>query len=67
MIHLEKLTYGNFDDVFELKVKNVRCPFVASSCYSVAEAYVAMMCGGHVFPFAICNDKRLVGFIQDGR
>lgn len=25
-----------------------------------------MMCGGHVFPFAIYNDKRLVGFIQIG-
>ena len=37
---------------------------MASNCYSVAEAYVAMMCGGHVFPFAICNDKRLVGFIR---
>ncbi|MBO4933779.1 MAG: GNAT family N-acetyltransferase, partial [Clostridia bacterium] len=66
MIHLEKLTYENFDDVFELKVKEVQYPFVASNCYSVAEAYVTMMCGGHVFPFAIYNDKRLVGFIQIG-
>ena len=24
MIHLEKLTYENFDDVFELKVKKVQ-------------------------------------------
>ena len=66
MIHLEKLTYENFDDVFELKVKKVQYPFVASNCYSIAEAYVTMMCGGHVFPFAIYNDKRLVGFIQIG-
>ena len=50
MIHLEKLTYENFDDVFELKVKKVQYPFVASNCYSVAEAYVTMMNGGHVFP-----------------
>ena len=28
MIHLEKLTYENFDDVFELKVKKVQYPFV---------------------------------------
>jgi diamine N-acetyltransferase len=64
MIHLEKLTYENFDDVFELKVKKDQYPFVASNCYSVAEAYVTMINGGHVFPFAIYNDKRLVGFIQ---
>ena len=45
MIHLEKLTYENFDDVFELKVKKVQYPFVASNCCSVAEAYVTMMSG----------------------
>ncbi len=38
MIHLEKLTYENFDNVFELKVKKVQYPFVVSNCYSVAEA-----------------------------
>ncbi len=64
MIHLEKLTYENFDDVFDLRVKKEQYPFVADNCYSVAEAYVTMMNGGHVFPFAIYNDKQLVGFIQ---
>ena len=66
MIHLEKLTYENFDDVFELKVKKIQYPFVAGNCYSVAEAYVTIINGGKVFPFAIYNDKRLVGFIQIG-
>ena len=57
MIHLEKLTYENFNDVFELRVKKAQYPFVADNCYSVAEAYVTMMCGGHVFPFAIAPAK----------
>ena len=30
MIHLEKLTYENFDDVLELKVKEAQYPFVRS-------------------------------------
>ena len=66
MIHLEKLTYDNFDDVFDLKVKREQYGFVASNCYSVAEAYVTMINGGKVFPFAIYNDKRPVGFIMLG-
>lgn len=64
MIHLEKLNYDNFFDVFGLKVKQAQKGFVASNCFSVAEAYVTLVNGGHVFPFAIYCDKRLVGFIQ---
>ena len=66
MIRLEKLTYDNFDDIFELKPKREQYGFVASNCYSVAEAYVTMINGGQVFPFAIYNDKRPVGFIMLG-
>ena len=66
MIHLEKITYENFDDVFDLKVKQEQYPFVASNLYSVAEAYVTLVNGGQVFPFAICDDDKLVGFIQLG-
>ena len=64
MIHLEKLTYDNFDDVFELEVTEEQKNFVAHNCYSVAEAYVTLINGGQVFPFAIYNDDELVGFIQ---
>ena len=64
MIHLEKLTYENFEDVFDLKIKKEQYPFVASNTFSVAEAYVTLVNGGHVFPFAIYNDQKLVGFIQ---
>ena len=64
MIHLEKLNYDNFDDVFELEIKKEQYPFVADNCYSVAEAYVTLINGGKVFPFAVYNDETLVGFIQ---
>ena len=66
MIHLEKITYENFDDVLELKIKREQYPFVASNLYSIAEAYVTLVNGGQVFPFAIYNDDTLVGFIQLG-
>lgn len=64
MIHLEKITYENYDDVFDLKVKRAQYNFVASNLFSLAQAYVTEVNGGHVFPFAIYNDKKLVGFIQ---
>ena len=64
MIHLEKLTYKNFDDVFDLDIKKSQYPFVADNVYSVAEAYVTEVNGGHVFPFAVYNDNTLVGFVQ---
>ena len=64
MIHLEKLTYENFYEVFELKVKKEQYPFVASNLFSIAEAYVTEVNGGHVYPFVIYNDKKIVGFIQ---
>ena len=64
MIHLEKLTYENFEDVFKLKVREAQYDFVADNCFSVAEAYVTLINGGHVFPFAVYNDDSLVGFIQ---
>lgn len=66
MIHLEKLNYDNFDDVFDLEIKEEQYPFVASNCFSVAEAYVTLINGGKVFPFAIYNDDTLIGFIQIG-
>ena len=64
MIHLEKITYENFEEIFELKIKKSQYPFVASNLFSIAEAYVTETNGGHVFPFAIYNDEKLVGFIQ---
>ncbi len=46
MIHLEKLTYENFYDVFDLEVTEEQDDFVASNCFSVAEAYVTLINGG---------------------
>ena len=66
MIHLEKLTYENFYDVFDLEVTEEQDDFVASNCFSVAEAYVTLINGGQVFPFAIYSDDTPVGFIQIG-
>ena len=66
MIHLEKLTYDNFDDIIELRVKRSQYGFVADNCYSIAEAYVTLIKGDQVFPFAIYNGKKPVGFIMIG-
>ena len=66
MIHLEKITYDNFDDVFDLEVNEDQEDFVASNIYSIAEAYVTLTAGGYAFPFAIYHDEDLVGFIMMG-
>ena len=66
MIHLEKIDAKNIWDVLELKVKQDQKEFVASNDISVVQAYVAQGTGCSAFPFAIYNDKKLVGFIQIG-
>ena len=63
-VHLEKITYENCEEVFDMDVKKEQYNFVADNVYSIAQAYVTLVNGGHVFPFAIYNDDTLVGFIQ---
>ena len=66
MIHLEKITYDNFCDVLRLKVNKVQKNYVARNVFSLAEAYAFQADGGKVYPFAIYNDKKPVGFVMIG-
>ena len=66
-ITLEKITYKNYIDVcWRLKVSRKQKQFVASNNNSLAEAYVALTNGGTAFPFAICNNKKPIGFLMIG-
>ena len=66
-ITLEKITYKNYIKViWGLKVARDQKNFVASNKGSLAEAYVAITNGGHAFPFAICRNKKPIGFLMIG-
>ena len=67
MIHLEKVTPGIFEDIIELDIFESQYPFVADNVESLAEAYLAVMSGeAYAYPFAVCNDDTLVGFLMLG-
>ena len=66
MLHLEKITPANVWDVINLKVKKHQKNFVASNECSIIQAYVAEGTACTAFPFAIYNDKKVVGFLMIG-
>ena len=66
MIHLEPIDAKNIWDVLDLKVAREQKGFVASNDISVVQAYVAQGTGCSAFPFAICRDKKPVGFLMVG-
>ena len=67
MVHLEKVTYDNIEELMELNIFESQYPFVADNTESLAEAYLAVMSGeAYAWPFAIYNDETLVGFLMIG-
>ena len=66
-ITLEKITYKNYvKTIWGLKVTPKQKHFVASNTGSLAEAYVALTNGGVALPFAICRNKKPIGFLMIG-
>ena len=66
-ITLEKITYKNYIKViWGLNVSKHQKNFVASNNNSLAEAYVAITNGGVALPFAICKNKKPIGFLMIG-
>ena len=67
MIHLEKVTYKNEEEVLDLNIFKEQYPFVADNSESLADAYIAITTEGcFAYPFAIYNDETLVGFLMIG-
>ena len=64
MIHLEKVTYDNVDDILKLEVAEDQKDFVASNNWSLIQAYLSLAEGDPVFPFGIYHDDTPVGFIM---
>ena len=67
IISLEKITYKNYiKTIWGLKVSPKQKSFVASNANSLAEAYVAITNGAVALPFAICRNKKPIGFLMIG-
>jgi len=67
MVHLEKVTYRNFEDVTDLSIFESQYPFVADNVESIAEAYLALMSGeAYAYPFGVYDDETPVGFLMIG-
>lgn len=59
MIHFEKVTEENFEDVIHLQLKEEQKGFLENNLYSLAEAKV----NPDLEPRAIYNDDQLIGFM----
>ena len=66
MVTLQKVTRENVWDVLDLHVSPEQENFVSPTFVSLAQAYLVLSEGGHVFPFAICDDNTPVGFLMVG-
>ena len=67
MVHLEKVTPKNFEDLIELNIFESQYHFVADNEESLAEAYLAVTSEeAYAYPFAIYDDETLVGFLMIG-
>ena len=63
MIQLEPVTKDNFSAVLALTVREEQQAFVSSPAESLAQAYVWSRTA---YPFAVCDNHRVVGFIMMG-
>ena len=67
MVHLEKVTSQNIEEIIRMDIFESQYPFVADNVESLAEAYIAITSeDAYAYPFAICDDDTLVGFLMLG-
>ena len=63
MVQLKQVTPENIDAVLALDVREDQRGFVSSTAESLAQAYVYSRTA---FPFVVCDDEKVVGFIMMG-
>ncbi len=67
MVHLEKVTYKNEEEIIGMDINESQYPFVADNMESLADAYIAITSGeAYAYPFAIYDDDTPVGFLMLG-
>lgn len=63
-IHLEKISWDNYEKVLKLRVNKEQESYVASNKASLIHAFIETSMGTPVYAFAIMNGKVVVGFMQ---
>ena len=63
-IHLEKISWDNYQKVLKLKVTKEQNNYVASNEMSLIHAFLESSEGTPVYSFAIMNGRKALGFIQ---
>ena len=63
MVHIEKITQNDLDEVLKLRVHDDQRRYVSTTAESLAQAYIYK---DTAFPFAVYNDDEVVGFIMMG-
>ncbi len=63
MVKLEKITPENLDSVPSLQIHDHQSGYVSNPAVSLAQAYIYR---DTAYPFAICADDKIVGFIMLG-
>ncbi len=63
MVQLKPVTKENLDAILSLKANESQTGFVSTTAESLAQAYVY---AETAFPFAVCDDQDVVGFIMMG-
>lgn len=67
MVHLEKVTHENEEEIIRMDIFESQYPFVANNVESLADAYIAITSdGAYAYPFAIYDDDTPVGFLMLG-
>lgn len=66
-VHLEKITWDNYDRIIHLQVTKEQRNFVARNARSLIHAYVALSQGEIIpYPFGIYLGKKPIGFVMIG-
>ena len=66
-LHLEKVTWDNYDKICKLRVTKEQSNYVATNARSLIHAYIALSQGEiRPFPFGIYLGKKPIGFVMIG-
>ena len=66
MVHLEKVSSKNIEEILNLSVAESQKEFVASNRFSLEELDRTRKANGHGFAFGVYDDDRPVGFVMIG-
>ena len=65
-VHLEKITFDNYEKLTRLSVRKDQWNFVAANSRSLVHVGIWLSMGKHAYPFGIYLGKKAIGFVMIG-